>query len=156
MKRLMSWAHTLTEMQKRALIWFLMFPLLSKCWNLIGVYERRDCEMWWKERESERERLSLVHIMQLCCLAGHGRSFHDPLSKSFLPLLSLLSCLPLPEECILCHIPPSLQNINHISLRWFLPGSPPALSISLSHYYCAHSPVFSHPFNLQSELHEVL
>lgn len=98
--------------------------------------------------------MSLVHIMQLCCLAGHGRSFHDPLSKSFLPLLSLLSCLPLPEECILCPIPPSLQNINHISLRWFLPGSPPALSISLSHYYCAHSPVFSHPFNLQSELHE--
>lgn len=114
-------AHTLRETQKRALISFVMFPLLSRRCNLIGVYERRDCD---ERKESEREGLWFVPIMQLCCLGGHGRSFQDPLSKSFLPLLFFLSCLSLPEECILYPIPPSL--------RWFLPASPPVLSISLS------------------------
>lgn len=69
----------------------------------------RDRHVMKEMRESKREGLLFVPIMLLCCSRGHGESFQDPPSKSFLPLL-LLSFLSPPKESILCPLPPSLQN----------------------------------------------
>ncbi len=67
-----GWCHlhknTLRKMEKHALILFLMFPLLSRQWNLIGVYESRG----WKrassdERQEKREKDCCLSIMLLRC-----------------------------------------------------------------------------------------
>lgn len=109
------------ERQKHALISFLMFLLLSRTWNLIGVYGKRKCETWWKEGESEREGLLLV-LLTLPLSWGHGRGFQGFLLSS------------LPEERILYPILQSSKNNEYIALFWFLPAS-----LTVPQYSCTHS-----------------
>lgn len=82
---LRGWCH------HHALNSFLMFQLLSRIWNLIGVYEKRKCEMWWKEGESQREGLLLVLMMLLHCsavMAGASKT------SSSHPCQRSVSCIP--------------------------------------------------------------
>lgn len=82
--------------------------------------------MWdvMKEKRVREGGIAVCSYDAAPLFRGHGRSFQDPLSKSFLPLLLLLSSLSPPEEHILYPIPPSPQNKKHIPLRRFLPASP--------------------------------
>lgn len=113
-----------------------MFPLLFRPWYPIGVYERRECEMWWKKREWEREGLLFVPMTLLCCSEVTAGASKTPCLKVFfLSSSSHPSLRPRSVSCI-----PSLHHCRTITTflcaDFYLPRqwtlSPPVQCISLS------------------------
>lgn len=135
-----------------------MFPLLSRRRYLIGVYKSRECESpsCGERKERKWERIAVSPHNAALLFRGHGRSFQDPLSKSFLPPLLLrpsrVSCVHSLHRCRTtgCFIKPTF-HCNDFYLPLFLPDTLSSNSVNLS-LFLSHtvpsSSVFSYSVNM--------
>lgn len=148
---MMSCARTHTdthwETQKHALISSLMFPLLSRHRNLIGVYERRECE-----RKRERGIVVVRPYKAALLFRGHGTECPRP------PVWKLYTSPPPPPL-----IPLSAQGeypVSHpsITAEPLKPHSSTLISTCLSYKLCLiqFCPSLIFFCILQARLHELL